>query len=113
MLITMSNREHAIVIGGSIAGLLAARVLSDRYERVTVIDRDTSSAVGEHRHGVPQSVHTHALLFSGRRVMDRLFAGLSDELLAAGAVPGDVLADTRWYFEGDSRGATAALRDCG
>jgi hypothetical protein len=65
--------------------------------RVTVVDRDTFPAVGEHRRGVPQGIHTHGLLSSGRRVMDRLFAGLSDELLAAGAVPGDVLADSRWY----------------
>ncbi len=32
--------EHAIVIGGSMAGLLAARVLSESYDRVTVLDRD-------------------------------------------------------------------------
>jgi flavin-dependent dehydrogenase len=93
-------REHSIVIGGSMAGLLTARVLSDRYARVTLIDRDTFPAVGEHRRGVPQSVHTHGLLAGGRRVMDRLFAGLSDELLAAGAVPGDVLAESRWYLLG-------------
>ncbi|HWZ33738.1 MAG TPA: hypothetical protein VNX18_20500 [Bryobacteraceae bacterium] len=77
--------EHAVVIGGSMAGLLAARVLSDRYARVTLIDRDMFPAVGEQRRGVPQGVHTHALLFGGRRIMDRLFSGLSEELLSMGA----------------------------
>src|ERR1700728_390602 len=94
----MSDRKHAIVIGGSMAGLLAGRVLADRYERVTVLDRDTFSEVGEHRRGVPQGVHTHALLCSGRQMMDRWLPGLSEDLLAAGAVRGDVLGSTRWYF---------------
>ena len=93
-------RGHAIVIGGSMGGLLAARVLSDRYERITLIDRDHFPAVGQQRRGVPQGVHTHGLLFSGRRVIDRLFPGLSDAALAAGAVTGDLLADSRWHFEG-------------
>jgi 2-polyprenyl-6-methoxyphenol hydroxylase-like FAD-dependent oxidoreductase len=92
--------EHAIVIGGSMAGLLAARVLADRCKRVTLIDLDTFPEVGHQRRGVPQGVHTHALLCSGRRVIDRLLPGFSAECLAAGAVPGDVCADGRWYFEG-------------
>lgn len=81
------------------AGLLAARVLSEFYERVTLIDRDTFPAPGQHRRGVPQSVHTHGLLYSGRRVLDRYFPGLAEKLFQAGAVRGDVLADSRWYFE--------------
>ncbi len=92
--------RHAVVVGGSMAGLLAARVLSDRYERVTIVDRDTFPAIGEQRRCVPQGVHTHGLLFSGRQVLDRLFPGFSDEALAADAVPGDVLSDGRWHFEG-------------
>jgi 2-polyprenyl-6-methoxyphenol hydroxylase-like FAD-dependent oxidoreductase len=92
--------KHAVVIGGSMAGLLAARVLSDRYERVTLIERDAFPAVGEQRRGVPQGFHTHGLLCSGLRVMERLFPGLSNELIGAGAVIGDVLAQGRWYFEG-------------
>ena len=36
--------EHAVVIGGSIAGLLAARALSDHFARVTVLERDPISA---------------------------------------------------------------------
>ena len=62
----MGSLEHVLVIGGSMAGLLAARVLSERYQRVTLIDRDAFPAVGQQRRGVPQGVYTHGLLCSGR-----------------------------------------------
>jgi phytoene dehydrogenase-like protein len=29
---------HAVVIGGSMAGLLAARVLADHFDRVTILE---------------------------------------------------------------------------
>lgn len=54
--------DHAIVIGGSIAGLVAARVLADHFARVTVIERDRFPEKPEFRKGVPQSRHLHALL---------------------------------------------------
>lgn len=47
-------RKHAIVIGGSMGGLLAARVLADYYERVTLVERDAFPPIGEQRRGVPQ-----------------------------------------------------------
>ncbi len=94
------NRKHAIVIGGSMGGLVAARVLSDHFEQVTIIDRDTFPEVGAQRRGVPQGVHTHGLLASGRRVLENLFPGISDELIQQGAPAGDILADSRWFFEG-------------
>jgi 2-polyprenyl-6-methoxyphenol hydroxylase-like FAD-dependent oxidoreductase len=94
------NRKHAIVIGGSMGGLVAARVLSDHFEQVTIIDRDTFPEVGAQRRGVPQGVHTHGLLASGRSVLENLFPGISDELIEKGAPAGDILADSRWFFEG-------------
>lgn len=95
-----SNRKRAIVIGGSMGGLVAARVLSDHFEQVTLLDRDTFPEVGRQRRGVPQGVHTHGLLASGRSVLDNLFPGISGELIAHGAPSGDLLADSRWFFEG-------------
>lgn len=77
-------RERAVVLGASMAGLLAARVLSDVYERVTVIERDVLPASGEHRRGVPQSRHVHALLARGAQVLDELFPGLLGDLVARG-----------------------------
>jgi predicted flavoprotein YhiN len=35
-----TGRDHAIVVGASMAGMLAARVLADTFERVTVLERD-------------------------------------------------------------------------
>jgi flavin-dependent dehydrogenase len=50
-----SRTNHAVVIGGPVAGLCAARVLSDVFERVTVLDRDVYPDDAKHRKGVPQS----------------------------------------------------------
>lgn len=97
---SISKPQHAIVIGGSMAGLVAARVLADHYRQVTLVERDTFPATGEQRRGVPQGRHTHGLLASGRRVLDRFFPGISDDLLKGGAVPGDLTHDARWVFEG-------------
>jgi 2-polyprenyl-6-methoxyphenol hydroxylase-like FAD-dependent oxidoreductase len=94
------KRDHAIVIGGSMGGLFAARVLSDHYARVTLVDRDAFPPVGQQRRGVPQGVHTHGLLASGRRTMDRWFPGFATEMIEAGALTGDIANDSRWFFEG-------------
>jgi glycine/D-amino acid oxidase-like deaminating enzyme len=57
--------EHAVVLGASISGLLAARVLADAYQRVTVVDRDPLPEHGADRKGVPQGRHAHAPLSRG------------------------------------------------
>ena len=92
--------KHAVVLGASMAGLTAARVLADTYERVTVLERDTLPATAAHRKGVPQSRHAHGLLAAGRIALEELFPGLTDELVANGALPGDLQAEARWYNYG-------------
>lgn len=77
--------EHALVIGASMAGLLAARALSERYQRVTVVERDTLPAIGEGRKAVPQGRHAHALLASGQRAIETLLPGITAELVDGGA----------------------------
>jgi 2-polyprenyl-6-methoxyphenol hydroxylase-like FAD-dependent oxidoreductase len=77
--------EHAVVLGASMAGLLAARVLADFYETVTVVERDVLPDDPGQRRGVPQARHAHALLARGSQILDELFPGLLDELVAAGA----------------------------
>lgn len=62
-----NTSKHAVVLGGSIAGLLAAHVLSRHFERVTLIERDAFPAGDEPRKGVPQSYQLHGLLAGGRR----------------------------------------------
>ena len=77
--------EHAVVLGASMGGLLAARVLSDFYETVTVVERDVLPETAANRRGVPQGRHVHLLLGRGSQVLDELFPGILDELVAAGS----------------------------
>jgi 2-polyprenyl-6-methoxyphenol hydroxylase-like FAD-dependent oxidoreductase len=92
--------DHAVVLGGSIAGLLAARVLADAYGQVTVVDRDELLPDREPRRGAPQARHIHGLLARGRQVLEQLFPGFTAELEAYGAPTGDLLGDTRLLFGG-------------
>jgi 2-polyprenyl-6-methoxyphenol hydroxylase-like FAD-dependent oxidoreductase len=92
--------DHAIVIGGSMAGLLAARVLADFFETVTVIERDEPSERPEPRRGVPQGRHAHGLLLRGQDTICRLFPGVREELLAAGATPVNMGRDVKWFHFG-------------
>jgi 2-polyprenyl-6-methoxyphenol hydroxylase-like FAD-dependent oxidoreductase len=92
--------ERAVVLGASMAGLLAARVLSDGYGQVTVVDRDELPEASMHRRGVPHGRHLHALAARGQQALEELFCGLTAELVADGVPAGDMLADTRLYFSG-------------
>jgi 2-polyprenyl-6-methoxyphenol hydroxylase-like FAD-dependent oxidoreductase len=77
--------QHAVVLGASMGGLLAARVLADFYDGVTVVERDVLPDDPANRRGVPQGRHGHALLARGSQVLAELFPGFLDELIAAGA----------------------------
>ena len=88
---------HAVVIGASMGGLLAARALADHYDQVTIVERDALPEFDEPRKGVPQGRHTHGLLARGREVLEELFPGLSEELAAEGAVYGDVVDQVLWF----------------
>jgi 2-polyprenyl-6-methoxyphenol hydroxylase-like FAD-dependent oxidoreductase len=94
---------NAIVIGGSMAGLMAARVLSDHFAHVTLIERDTFTEGAEPRKGVPQGKQAHGLLSGGQQVMEELFPGLTNDLVAEGATTLDVVNDLRWYQPGGYR----------
>jgi 2-polyprenyl-6-methoxyphenol hydroxylase-like FAD-dependent oxidoreductase len=77
--------ERAVVIGAGVGGLLAARVLADRFERVTVVERDSLPATDEPRRAVPQGRHCHTLLPSGQLCLEQLLPGILAELVADGA----------------------------
>ncbi len=79
-----NTRGHAVVIGGSIAGLCAARVLSDVYSRVTVYERDELPSTPSNRATVPQDRHLHMLMARGATEFESLFPGLLDDMVAAG-----------------------------
>lgn len=80
-----NSREHAVVLGAGMAGLLAARVLSEFYETVTIVERDQLPRTPLQRKGIPQGHHVHAFMCTGSQVLGRLFPGLLDELRDAGA----------------------------
>jgi len=124
---------HAVTLGAGMSGLLAARVLADAYEQVTVVDRDRLPPTGQHRRGVPQGRHIHNLLPSGARILEELFPWLLAELAEAGTpvvsdfsqarasfgghplsnaampVPGTLLQASRPYLEGHLRARVRAL----
>ena len=81
------DTHHAIVIGGSMAGLLAARVLSEHFERVTIIERDQCTDDAQPRKGVPQGRHVHGLLAGGAAILGEYFPDLFATLAQDGAVP--------------------------
>lgn len=89
----LGNGTHAIVIGSGIAGLLAARVLLNHFEHITVVERDSLPAQPQPRPGVPQALQSHAILLRGQRILEQLFPGLNAELIAAGAISVDWSAD--------------------
>ena len=89
--------RHAVVLGGSLAGLLAARVLSDHFDEVTVVERDVYRETAEVRRGIPQANHVHGLLLRGRLVLEELFPGLQDEMIAAGVPLVDMANEIAWY----------------
>src|SRR5437588_2163445 len=88
---------QAIVLGGSIAGLLAARVLSDHCTTVTLVERDRFPSGTEERKGVPQAKHIHTLLTRGHDILLHYFPDLDGALLAGGATLGDAAASYRSY----------------
>jgi 2-polyprenyl-6-methoxyphenol hydroxylase-like FAD-dependent oxidoreductase len=91
---TPPKNHQALVIGGSMAGLLAGRVLADYFEQVTIVERDHFPDGPEFRKGIPQARHVHVLLKRGEQALERFFPGLGDELTAAGVPVIDWTADT-------------------
>ncbi|MFE9581653.1 FAD-dependent oxidoreductase [Nocardia sp. NPDC006044] len=109
----MIESRHAVVLGAGIAGLLAARVLSDHFAQVTIFERDTIEGV-DVRRGVPQGRHLHGLLDRGRTIIEQLYPGFTSELAERGAITTEALVGTRWYVGGSrvapsSTGLTSVL----
>jgi 2-polyprenyl-6-methoxyphenol hydroxylase-like FAD-dependent oxidoreductase len=76
--------DTACVLGGSVAGLLAARVLAEHARHVVVLERDTVGAGP--RAGVPQGTQVHVLLAAGLGWLDRWLPGFVEEGTDQGAV---------------------------
>ncbi|MDH2424486.1 FAD-dependent monooxygenase [Sphaerisporangium sp. TRM90804] len=91
---------RAVVLGGSLGGLFAARVLADAYDEVVVVDRDLLVGVSEPRRGCPQGRHISGLLTRGQRAVESMYPGITAELFADGVPDGDLAGTVRWYARG-------------
>ena len=97
--------DCAVVLGGSMAGLLAARVLAERFATVVVVERDRLPNGPEPRRGVPQGKHIHGLLAGGQQAIEQLLPGLTKTWRRTGC-----RSVTRWPTCGSASTATASGR---
>ena len=95
--------KQAVIIGGSLGGLLTARVLSSYFDRVTILERDAVVNHPQPRKGQPQARHLHGLLATGLQVMTRYFPDLPQALVENGAIMADFANSMQWYAYGGYR----------
>jgi choline dehydrogenase-like flavoprotein len=98
---TPHRAGHAAVIGGGMAGVLAARALAEHFVEVTVVERDRLPDQPDFRNGVPQARHLHTLWAGGLRALEQLLPGIEADLIAAGACPVRFPTDMRWLTPSD------------
>ncbi|MBW5447636.1 hypothetical protein GE107_16380 [Cohnella sp. CFH 77786] len=92
---------RAIVIGGSIAGLLAARVLADFFEEIVIVEADEPPEGAQPRNKVPQGHHSHVLLERGQNILESMFPGMIQELIRNGSIVTDFTRDLEWFHFGE------------
>jgi flavin-dependent dehydrogenase len=107
----MAQTRHlgarAIVVGGGMAGLFSARVLSDHFDEVIVLDRDDEPTTNEPRGTVPQGHHFHVLLPGGLDAMTDWFPGFVDDLVDTGSVEMQLGRD---FYAYTSRGRSYSMQ---
>lgn len=96
----MSSKDKAIIIGGGISGKLAARVLSDFYKEVIILERDSEQLKPSPRKGSPQGEHLHALLHAGEYGLEELFPGITEDFYKSGALKINSTIDLSWFHHG-------------
>jgi len=105
--------QQAVVIGGSLAGLMTARVLADHFDAVTVLERDYIDAQPGIHKSIPQGNHLHGLLLGGQQVMASLYPGFHQKLYALGAMRCRAGTDLVFYppTGGKAFSATGTVRE--
>ncbi|HVI45361.1 MAG TPA: hypothetical protein VM802_10840 [Chitinophaga sp.] len=94
------QNQLAVVIGGSVAGLLMACVLADFFKEVIILERDTIPDDAQPRKKVSQENHSHILLDKGISVIESFFPGIIKDLQASGASVADTSRDIAWNIQG-------------
>ncbi|MDR4517119.1 MAG: hypothetical protein MRK00_07005 [Nitrosomonas sp.] len=79
-------KERAVIIGGSISGLLCATILSPLFKKVIIIERDKIFDPVSPRKGTAQSFHAHLLLTRGLQGLENLLPGFIQTLKSKGSV---------------------------
>ena len=92
--------DRAVVLGGSMAGLCAARALHDWFDSVVILERDTFPDRPAVRDGAPQTGQPHAMLEAGRVTLEDFFPGFGDDVREAGGLQLDMGSDIVWYDQG-------------
>ena len=95
-----SQKEHAVVLGGSFAGLMTAKVLSTRYQQVTIVEKDVVHRYPESRKGQPHTKHLHGLLPRGFQILCSYFPGFFEEIVANGGIVADFGDSMNWFAYG-------------
>jgi 2-polyprenyl-6-methoxyphenol hydroxylase-like FAD-dependent oxidoreductase len=103
--------KQAVVLGGSIGGIVTARALAGYFESVDVIERDAIPPLGEQRKGVPQGRHAHGLLYAGADAFERLFPGWTKRVVAHGGLPCNPGWDGRWVHHAHCQARVQAPTD--
>lgn len=96
----LKKHRRAVIIGGSVAGLLAAAVLSRHYDQVEVLEQDALGDDNEPRDKVPQAHHVHLLLQRGKQAIESLLPGFLSDLERGGSVVADLSHDVKWFHAG-------------
>lgn len=91
---------RAVILGGSVAGLAAARVVSDVFDEVTVLERDPLPDAPTVRDGAPQTSHPHVLLEAGRTTLEGYFPGFSEDVIRNGGLMVDAATEMKYYENG-------------
>jgi 2-polyprenyl-6-methoxyphenol hydroxylase-like FAD-dependent oxidoreductase len=90
--------QRAIVIGGSMAGLMTARALADYFDHITVFERDYIEEHSAIHQSIPQGNHVHVLLLGGLQVLSSFYPGFTDKLERLGAVRFRIGQELAFFF---------------
>lgn len=96
----IQKKQHAIVLGGSIGGLMTARVLSDYYKKVTIIEKDKVIFAPETRKGQPHAKHLHSLQYVALNAILKYFPNLKKQLINQGGIEIDLINSLNYYSHG-------------
>lgn len=97
---TIRVGDHAVIVGASMAGLLAAAAVAPHFTRVTVLEREQLPPIGQGRRGVPQGRHVHAFLPGGLQALDHVLPGLPGQMFEAGALRCESMRQVRQVIAG-------------